>query len=324
MVTAPATEAAPNAFAGATLLERILARISSGFVIALHGISPPRLVELVEGLRPRRLIALAELVERRRAGKSNAGLFAITVDDGVGENVRAITTMCRAKAWPVTFYLPTGYLDSGEPMSFQYWWSVKPHLPGRKLRLQSGTVDFSVPGAFKTFCKTIERAWYVRRAETYLPVTMELAKIVCAETGVDLNAFAPVRWHEVEALSRDPLFQFESHGVSHVAMSALREEEIAAEMQHSRSVIEDHTNRPCRHLCYPFGSPESIGPVAPKLARRFYDSAVTMSLNSADRGDLWQMGRIPLYQENSLLRARMKVLLRCTAWGGPRSRPPHA
>jgi peptidoglycan/xylan/chitin deacetylase (PgdA/CDA1 family) len=314
MVTATAIHRPRSSASDAGFVERLLAKLSGGFVMALHEIAPERLAKLVDGMGPRQLISLSELVRRRKDGKSNSGLFAITVDDGVGVNVRGLTKLFQARAWPATFYLPTRYLDSGEAMAFQLWWSIKPLLPRRKLELNSGTVDFSRPGVFEEFAAKLERSWYCRRDDEYAPVTLELARIVAREEGAGLEVPAPISWNEVEQLSRDPLFQFESHGVSHVAMSALTADEIDAEMRCSRRSIEEHTGKPCRHLCYPFGSPESIGRVAPQIARRYYDSAVTMSLNSADRGDLWLMGRIPVYPDNSIARARMKVLLRCAVW----------
>jgi hypothetical protein len=53
----------------------------------------------------------------------------------------------------------------------------------------------------------------------------------------------------------------------------------------------------------------SIGTAASAIARRFYDSAVTMSLGSVDRADPWLLPRIPLYAENSAVRARLKIAL---------------
>ena len=315
-----ATEVVPREICNAASLDRRARRLTDGFVIALHGIAPARFSEFMNVLRPHRVIPLSELVGRGAKGQSTAGLFSITVDDGVGENVRGLTKLCQAHGWPATFYLPTQYLDSGEPMAFQYWWIIKPRLPRMILELPSGPVDLSVAASRKNFCDRMERSWYVGRAETYLPLTMELAGLLTSEN--DARALAPIGWSEVEQLSRDPLFQFESHGVSHVAMSALTEEEIAAEMALSQKAIEEHTNRPCRHLCYPFGSPESIGTLAPELARRYYDSAATMRLGSADHSDLWRLRRIPLYPENSLPGAWMKVWLSCSKWGRRCARLP--
>ena len=70
------------------------------------------------------------------------------------------------------------------------------------------------------------------------------------------------------------------------------------------------------------------------VARRFYDSAVTMCMGSVDEADLWMLPRIPLYPTNSVTAARLKVLLHCSAFAsttirarsgraGPDHREPH-
>jgi hypothetical protein len=95
-------------------------------------------------------------------------------------------------------------------------------------------------------------------------------------------------------------------------MSALTEKELVFELRHSRDVVTERTGRECRHLAYPFGSPRSIGSLAPAAAARFYDSATTMTLGHVDSADPWLLPRIPLHPENSALRARLKVLLKCS------------
>ena len=288
-------------------------RLSAGFVIVVHEIPPARLAELVDGL-PGQPIPLSELIGRRKASKSTAGLFAITVDDGVGYNVRALTQLFRARQWPATFYLPTQYLDTGKPMPFQLWWRMKPLLPRRRLSLSSGVLDLSRPAALNEISRKIERMWYCGRQESYLPLTLEIAAVLSDEIGVPITELgpSPITWAEVENLSRDPLLQFESHGVSHTAMSGLGEDEIIFEMQRGRDIIEEHTGRPCRHFCYPFGTTDSIGGAKTSaLARQFYDSAVTMRLGSVDEADPWLMPRIGFYTKNSRLFARTKVYLSC-------------
>src|SRR5579871_4210415 len=112
---------------------RVMKRFSGGMVLAFHEIAPSRLAEFVDCLRPSQVVSLTELVQRTKAGKSTSGLLAITIDDGVGENVRALTRLFLACEWPATFYLPTDYLDIAEGMPFQWWRRLKPHLPHRKL-----------------------------------------------------------------------------------------------------------------------------------------------------------------------------------------------
>jgi peptidoglycan/xylan/chitin deacetylase (PgdA/CDA1 family) len=293
-----------------------MSEFSRGFVLAFHEIPPERLADFVDCLQPAQAVPLSELVRRSKESKSTSGLFAITVDDGVGDNVRALARLCLAKAWPVTFYIPTQYLDTGEGMAFQWWRHLKPLLPRKKLELTSGVIDLSRARAIDGLSRKMEQLWYSQRLESYLPLTAELVEIASRERGVTREAIQPalpITWREVTELSKTELIRFESHGVSHSAMSPLTEDELAYEMQHSRDMVTEHTGRPCRHLAYPFGNWQSIGARTAATAERFYDSAVTMNLGHVDFANPWLLPRIPLYPKNSILFARLKILLKCGA-----------
>jgi peptidoglycan/xylan/chitin deacetylase (PgdA/CDA1 family) len=291
-------------------------------VLAFHEIPPERLAGFVDCLRPAQPVHLSELVQRSKECRSTSGLFAITVDDGVGDNVRALARLCLAKAWPVTFYIPTQYLDTGVGMTFQWWRHLKPLLPRKKLELTSGVIDLSRTRAIDGLSRKMEQLWYSQRLESYLPLMAELVAIVSRERGVTRKAIQPappITWREVADISRNDLIRFESHGVSHAAMSTLTEQELVFEMKHSRDLVTEHTGRPCRHLAYPFGNWQSIGAGAAAMAERFYDSAVTMNLGHVDSANPWLLPRIPLYPKNSILFARLKILLKCGAVGSVKS-----
>ena len=289
-------------------------RLSSGFVLAFHDIQPDRLSELVDCIRPAQAISLTEMVNRSKAGKSTAGLFAITVDDGVGETVRGLTQLFRNRAWPATFYVATNYLDSKEGMGFQWWRNLVPFLPLRKIELSSGVIDLSRPSGIRNLSRKMEKMWHSERMESYLPFTLELVEIAMRENGLGIEAIRPpepITWPEVTEISRDDLIRFESHGVSHAAMSTLTDQELIFEMKHSRDLISHHTRRACRHLAYPFGSSRSIGQRASLIAQKLYDSAATMTLGSVDSAHPWLLPRIPLYPENPPWYANLKILLKC-------------
>jgi peptidoglycan/xylan/chitin deacetylase (PgdA/CDA1 family) len=302
-------------------------RLFSGFVLAFHDIPPQRLCELVEAMRPAQAVSLSELVKRSREGKSTSGLFAITVDDGVGETVRTLAQVFTSRGWPGTFYLATDYLDSGEAMPFQYLRQLLPWLPRRKLKVNHQILDLSAPDALQQLARDMEHMWHTKKRDVYLPLTHELAQIAINEHGLslaDLHLPSPVSWAEVKALSRNPIISFESHGVSHAAMSAMTRQELVYEMKHSQERVSEHTSRPCRHLAYPFGSDDSIGADAVEVAQDYYDSAVTMKLGHVDAANPYLLPRIPLYSKNSTLVARLKILLKCigrdpSGWSRPES-----
>lgn len=156
--------------------------------------------------------------------------------------------------------------------------------------------------------------WYTKRLESYSQITTELAGIASRIWGAEaLQPPAPISWVEVEKLSKTDLIRFESHGVSHAAMSSLTDDELAFEMKHSRDVIAEHTGRPCRHFAYPFGSPRSIGTRSVEIAKLFYDSAATMIGGRLANANPWLLPRVPLYLKNSTFVARLKVFLKCRA-----------
>jgi peptidoglycan/xylan/chitin deacetylase (PgdA/CDA1 family) len=304
-----------------------LNKFSSGFILAFHEIGAERVTQFIECLHPAQPVPLDEIVGRSRQRKPTRGLFAITVDDGVRNTVRELSNLSDRRAWPMTFYLPTRYIDSEEGMAFQWWRSIQPLLPRRQLTLKSGVLDLSRPKSLERFSAEMVQSWHSRRLETYLPVIRELAEIVTRETGRAVPPPDPlISWEEVAVLSRSSLVRFESHAVSHAALSALTPPELEFELNNSRAAVSEHTGRPCRHLAYPFGSWESIGPKAVEMAGRYYDSAVTMKLGHVDFANPWLLPRIPLYPENSIRFARLKLVLKTSSLGskgrtGPQLKP---
>lgn len=298
-----------------TWLQNMIARISSGFVLAFHEIPAARMELFLDTLSPVRVLHLSELVDRAKSGRSTAGLCAITVDDGVSSTVEGVTGLCGKRGWPVTFYLATGNIDTGAGMAYEWWRRIAPLLPGKRLELASGTLDFFRQEAVWELSSTLERLWHTAPLEDYRPFTMELVKAVARQERITIDDLRPepsVTWERVAELSKDDLFRFESHGISHVAVSALSGDDLVSELKRSRDAVSEHTGRECRHFAYPFGSSRSIGPAAPAVARSFYDSAVTMRLGPVDASDPYLLPRIPLYPENSTFLARLKVALRCS------------
>jgi peptidoglycan/xylan/chitin deacetylase (PgdA/CDA1 family) len=297
------------------LLQQLNRKLASGFILAFHEIPADRFVNLVESLGRLEIVPLETLSQRSKAGRSTSGLAAITVDDCVGGNTRALIKLLEAKAWPGTFYVPTSYLDSGEGMPFQWWFRLEPFLSGKILHLKARTIDLTVPNAVKRLFKEMELLWHTRPRETYVSTIAEIGETLVRDYAVPKASLippAPLTWPELAAFSRNEMIRFESHGKSHTAMSALSEPDLESELRESKKAISEHTGRECRHLAYPFGSPASIGSVSPTIAARYYESAVTMSLGSVAHANPWLIPRIPLYAQNTARTANFKVLLKCS------------
>ena len=127
------------------LLESFIGRKFGGFICCWHNLSAERFQNHVETLHPAEPIPLEELVNRFRSGKSTKGCYALTFDDGIGSTVRDISKKCINKGWPVTFYVPTGYLD-GEVLPYQKIEFINKYLPVDELHI---TIPISPYGLSK-------------------------------------------------------------------------------------------------------------------------------------------------------------------------------
>ncbi|MCC6849945.1 MAG: polysaccharide deacetylase family protein [Deltaproteobacteria bacterium] len=292
-------------------LEDVVGRVRGGFVLAYHNLPAARFVSQIAGLAPSRPVALGELVERHARGASTRGLFAITFDDGVGETVREIAAAATAHQWPVTFYLPTGYLEAPGGLPFQWLRAIERHAPPVVIEAAGETIDFRPPGAIRAFARATTKIMYTRPWAEYGPRLRALADALVGGGLVPAEALAPppaITWPEVEALARAGVAAFESHGVTHTAVAALSDDELERELVESRRLIAEHTGRECRHFCYPYGGAASIGAAAPPRVARHYRSATTMARGRLGRRALELLPRVPVYPHDDDALVRLKVL----------------
>ena len=292
-------------------LEALAGQLFGGFILAFHDLAGDRFRELVECLAPDEPVHLSELLERVHQGKSTKGIFAITVDDGVGDTVRALSAVAQGRHWPISFLLPTGYLDAPDATAFQWFRRIVARLPPVQLELRSGVVDLSTGRARRRFERLVTARMYTKPRSEYAELIDELVSHAVAHGWVSRERDgppAPITWNEVTSLAAHPAIRFESHGVTHTATVALPSEQLDRELRDSQDRIQAHTGRPCRHFAYPFGGPESIGPTASRLVAKYYDSAVTMSRGRLRNRDSFLLPRIPLYATDTTARARLKVL----------------
>jgi peptidoglycan/xylan/chitin deacetylase (PgdA/CDA1 family) len=291
-------------------LERTMSQFGGGFILAFHEVTGERFTEQIEAYRGLKIISLSEMIERIRTHRS-AGCLAITVDDGIGSTVQAVSIVARERNWPVTFYLPTQYLDEPASSIHMIWTNISRRLPMGALKLSSGTYDLSNLARRAKFVEEMLQKIYGAPILSYGSEIFEIRDRLVA-MGLanieDLNPPAPVAWNQVSAYSKNELLDFQSHGVSHEALSVMNVADLEAELKSSQRKIEEATGRPCRHFCYPFGGKISIGSASPKLVSKYYDSAVTMNRGRVKGNDLMLLPRIPIYTKDSASLARLKVL----------------
>ncbi|MCB0163489.1 MAG: polysaccharide deacetylase family protein [Anaerolineae bacterium] len=294
--------------------QSLLARLYGGFILAFHNLEPERFIQQIEALKPNQPISLSDLISRAANNESTAGCFAITFDDGVGETVRAITQVAVKHNWPVTFFLPTDYLDNPtQGMIFQWWRCLEPYLPSTKIHLPDvGNIDLSNNIKMREFKRHVKHLIDTKRRNETEPLIWGLVDFLTKNEYVKeewLKPPAPITWEEVSQISTYSVIQFESHGISHSPVSSLSPEQLEQELVASKQKISDATGYPCKHFCYPFGGQRSIGDLAPKIVAKYYQSGVTMHRGRVGRPkSLYSLPRIPLYPRDDASMARLKTI----------------
>jgi peptidoglycan/xylan/chitin deacetylase (PgdA/CDA1 family) len=287
-----------------------LNRRRGGVILVFHEISALQLSSHLACLSDRyRFVSLAEFIDRLEKGKTTAGLAVITFDDGYQQVIECAAELAQLQGWPMTFFLPTRYLDTREPDWYQ---ELKPLLAQTsRAEVTIDGIDLSLgdqAGTDAAFRRLDQR---FKHASSRKEVDLLLGETRSALSGAEqgnLSLSEPISWARVRELATRPEISFESHSVNHLAVSRLTKGEVIAEMDHSRARIEEMTGRAVQHFCYPYGDRADIGDIAPAIARSRFRSAVTMLRGRCHQNaNLFMLPRVPLYEGDSEHTVALKV-----------------
>lgn len=295
------------------IFENLLNGSSGGYILSFHDLSPEVFISQVESLHPSKPIPLNELISRYKLGKSIKNCFAITFDDGVKTTVKKNWEVCLEKKWPVTFYLPTDYVNGN-------------NLPFQKIQLLNNFLedkDFKLPKkkgdgkekivSKKQIIKYLRNIIYFesyQNVKNYLDYFLNFLPHKSELQNYDVIMPRAISWDEIQDISKNQLSSFQSHGVTHTACSGLSKNELVAEMTKSKEIIENCTGKLVNSFCYPYGSPKSINNLSVEVASRYFEHSTTLIKGRLTNNcKLHYLPRIDLYQENKSSLARMKVAL---------------
>ena len=292
--------------------ESFLGKSKFGYIMCWHDLAPEIFKSHVEALYPSKPIPLDELINRYKSGKSTKNSFAITFDDGVGSTVKNISKVCLQMNWPVTFYLPVGYLN-GES------------LPYHKVEFLSKNLsegEYQIPKISKNFygkkfkkdelMKFLGSLIYTEHSEVIDSLLKYfLEKAVDSRSTLSFENWfpKPISWENVKTLSKNSIISFQSHSLTHTAVSSLNEDEIEKEMIKSKDIIYQYTGRKIHSFCYPYGGKKSIGDLAPKVAEKYFESATTLIKGRLNKSNPFYLPRIDLYEDDNGEVVRLKTLL---------------
>ena len=199
-----------------------------------------------------RIVPLREMIEIARAGRSSAGLVAITFDDACRSVAALALPILRAAAAPATIFAVRDASVSGRP----FWWDrlslVIPLLDPAGLSrlataLDAGSVDV-------TSAPRLLRDAVISRHRGALPPAAD-AVLAEAEALHRLSTRYDSAMHgdELLQLAADPLIDIGVHTCTHRALPLLSDAEIGEEITGCHRWLQDVVETVLRVLAIPYG-----------------------------------------------------------------------
>ena len=203
-------------------------------------------------------VSLRELIKRYDAGRSTAGLFAVTFDDAYASlaspEVRPIITDSRL---PVTIFVVSDASASGAP----FWWdrieTVHPAVSGEAWAEFERRI--ALPDSYRTAAAIPFgplrplRQWVLHQHAGRWP---EHAREALANLERDAHvhtAQQPMGFGEIDALVRGSQIDIGVHTMTHPVLPLLTDEEVRAEVRGSHAALLERWPTTIPWLAAPFG-----------------------------------------------------------------------
>lgn len=198
------------------------------------------------------IVRLAELIDRHRAGRSTAGLVALTFDDAY-----VTLPLLLGTTTPITVFVTTNATDRGAP----FWWDrvddLFPRVEPARWRAFEDTLG--LPAAFRAGQPKDMgplrplRQWILAEYRGRWPDHLE-APLAALEREVAYTTVQrAMTWEEIERFARSDAVDVGVHTISHPVLPLLDASEGEREIAEAFQRLREHVEKAVPVLAIPFG-----------------------------------------------------------------------
>lgn len=253
------------------------------------------------------------------------GALVVTFDDGYDDNYRLAFPILRELGVPATFFVSTGYIDSGLPYHYDWFVHVLCAATVATIALPELGHAGALPAALR------ERRQLARELISRLKALDDDAQIrvidglarACGMPRTEPAADCrPMTWDQLREMDQGGM-EIGSHGVGHRMLAKLDDAELEAEIVGSRDAIGRALGAPARVISYPVGGSDAWDErvvAAARAAGYVAGCSYLAGSNDPRRLDRYGLRRLPVERTTSL-----EVFAAMTAvpeWFGYASRAP--
>jgi peptidoglycan/xylan/chitin deacetylase (PgdA/CDA1 family) len=245
-------------------------------ILLYHRVAAPRLDPYDLAVHPDRFAAHIEHLRRLNStvpledvtGRGPSRRIAITFDDGYADNATVAAPLLDEAGLPATWFITTGTLGRRH-----FWWdrlgeallgshpvpdSMDVELGGRDIWL-----DLRSPSARRTAVIFLHRRLLPLPPPDLESAVDRITTLLRAPKAGDDNLTMTVE--QLRELANLPLQDVGAHTRTHVHLNGQSEELQRAEILGSVTDLRSLLQRPVRDFAYPFGGPDTVGGLAPRL-----------------------------------------------------------
>ncbi|MGY1609579.1 polysaccharide deacetylase family protein [Geodermatophilus sp. SYSU D00700] len=232
------------------------------FGLAVH---PDHFAAHIEHLQQRGDTVPLEDVLRR----GPSGRVAITFDDGYADNATAAAPLVVQAGLPATWFITAGWLGRR-----RFWWDrLAEALLGAPESTTGMDVEIHGRALWLDLRTSTSRATALHFIHRHLrplpPETLRLTvhQLVDQFGGLDQPGRDDLTMtvQQLRNLADQPLQEIGAHTRTHIQLHEQTEDLQRSEVLGSVSDLVGLLDRPVRAFAYPFGVPDAIGPIAPRL-----------------------------------------------------------
>jgi peptidoglycan/xylan/chitin deacetylase (PgdA/CDA1 family) len=270
-------------------------RVADDFDDWLGGVPPDLFEQQIAWLcRHFRFMSMDELVDhlqQQRPVPDNS--LVLTLDDGFADNYTHALPILEKYRVPVTIYLVTDSIDTGElPWPQRLAWVLA--------RTQRETLDLNIPVpqrlTLRTLAERLQALNFIKELRKQLPMRqqLDLFQSVVDQCGVRTPKDRMLNWDQVLEMRRHGV-GFGSHTVHHPFMKCLPLEDARWQLEESKRIIEERLGERVRHFCFPHGSyGEAVGRQAQAAGYESYFIPGGLDRTNNHRRSPFQLRRLGL------------------------------
>ncbi|MCW8808319.1 MAG: polysaccharide deacetylase family protein [Rhodanobacter sp.] len=208
---------------------------------------------LKQRFRPMRLGDVVAAMAEGRPLPADA--VVVTFDDGYDDNYREAYPILCESGVPATFFVSTGYIDSGRP--YDYDWVVHMILGAQLERVVMPALGLDVPMP----ASRIARRRLAGRVLSGIkaldgPAQTSLMTELETDWGMSRGGLhpdcRPMSWEQLREMHAAG-FEIGSHGVHHRMLAKLSQAELEFELGASKATLERELGAPATLISYPVG-----------------------------------------------------------------------